>query len=144
MRNHFWRFYFVQRAKSPCENPIFGSGSKLLSDQVLMEVYFHSHKDLKFASQIRMPCEFHGVAKFHGKITISQGLRNFGARSNFAEQRKISHTLRIHYAKFSHTMRKFQSLLKLPSDGVLLEICCISHTLRNFARLAKMSCVPTP
>ena len=78
VRSHFGRLYFVQRAKSPCENPIFGSGSKLLSDQVLMEVYCHSHKHLKFASQIRMPCEFHGVANFMGRITISQGLRNFG------------------------------------------------------------------
>ena len=42
---HFGRLYFVHYVKSLFKKPIFGTGSKLLTNQVLMEVDFHSHKE---------------------------------------------------------------------------------------------------
>ena len=47
---HFGRLYFVHRAKSSFKNPIFGTGSELLTNQVPIVVYCHLYKELKSAN----------------------------------------------------------------------------------------------
>ena len=59
---HFGRLYFVHRAKSPFKNPIFGTGSELLTNQVPIVVYCHSYKELKMANFAL--CTVHASANF--------------------------------------------------------------------------------